>query len=89
MRLRLATKTKNRGALGARVVSTVGGNKRVDEVSGGDGYLLASERTVVIGLGSAAMADSIDVRWPDGTTAAAKISLPVSTAGSKERPWWR
>jgi hypothetical protein len=76
VRLQLATKVKNRGALGARIVSTVGGRKRVDEVSGGDGYLSASERTIVIGLGSAAVADAIDVRWPDGKTASAKDLAP-------------
>jgi enediyne biosynthesis protein E4 len=76
VRLLLATKAKNRGALGARVVSTVAGRKRADEVSGGDGYLSASDRTVVIGLGSAAKADVIDVRWPDGTTASAKDLAP-------------
>jgi len=76
VRLQLATKAKNRGALGARVVSTVGGRKRVDEVSGGDGYLSVSDRTVIIGLGSASKADAIDVRWPDGTTASAKDLTP-------------
>ena len=76
VRLQLSTKTKNRGALGARIVSTVGARKRVDEVSGGDGYLSASDRTVVIGLGQAAKADSVDVRWPDATTASAKDLAP-------------
>jgi hypothetical protein len=76
VRLLLATKVKNRGALGTRVVSTVGGRKRADEVSGGDGYLSASDRTVVIGLGSAPKADAVDVRWPDGTTASAKDLAP-------------
>jgi hypothetical protein len=76
VRLQLATKAKNRGALGARVVSTVSGRKRVDEVSGGDGYLSVSDRTVIIGLGSASKADAIDVRWPDGTTASAKDLAP-------------
>jgi hypothetical protein len=48
----------------------------VDEVSGGDGYLSASDRTVAIGLGSASKADAIDIRWPDGTTASAKDLAP-------------
>jgi hypothetical protein len=76
VRLALATKAKNRGALGTRVVSTVGGKKRVDEVSGGDGYLSVCDRTVVIGLGAAPKADVVDVRWPDGTTASAKDLAP-------------
>ncbi|MDL2717378.1 MAG: CRTAC1 family protein [Acidobacteriota bacterium] len=76
VRLVLATNGKNRGAIGARVTSTAGGRKRVDEVSGGDGYLSVNERTVVIGLGSAPKLDAVDVRWPDGTWASAKDLAP-------------
>jgi enediyne biosynthesis protein E4 len=75
VRLVLATNGKNRGAVGARVTCTMSGKKRVDEVSGGDGYLSVNERTITIGLGSAASLDAVDVRWPDGTTASAK-NLP-------------
>ena len=76
VRLVLATNGKNRGAVGARVTCTMGGKKRVDEVSGGDGYLSVNERTVVIGLGTAPRLDAVDVRWPDGTTASAKDLAP-------------
>jgi len=76
VRLVLATNGKNRGAVGARVTCTMGGKKRVDEVSGGDGYLSVNERTVVIGLGAAPKLDAVDVRWPDGTTASAKDLAP-------------
>ncbi|MGZ6971737.1 MAG: ASPIC/UnbV domain-containing protein, partial [Thermoanaerobaculia bacterium] len=76
VRLVLATNGKNRGAVGARVTCTMGGKKRVDEVSGGDGYLSACERTIVIGLGPAAKADAVDIRWPDGTAASAKDLAP-------------
>src|SRR5450631_3607321 len=76
VRLVLATNGKNRGAVGARVTSTMGGKKRVDEVSGGDGYLSVNERTIAIGLGPASKLDAVDVRWPDGTTASAKDLAP-------------
>ena len=76
VRLVLGANGKNRGAVGARVTCTMGGRRRIDEVSGGDGYLSVSERTVVIGLGSAAKLDAVDVRWPDGTTASAKDLAP-------------
>ena len=76
VRLVLGANGKNRGAVGARVTCTLGGRRRIDEVSGGDGYLSVSERTVVIGLGSAAKLDAVDVRWPDGTTASAKDLAP-------------
>jgi len=76
VRLVLATNGKNRGAVGARVTCTMGSRKRVDEVSGGDGYLSVNERTVVIGLGAAPKLDAVDVRWPDGTAASAKDLAP-------------
>jgi enediyne biosynthesis protein E4 len=76
VRLVLATNGKNRGAVGARVTCTMGGKKRVDEVSGGDGYLSVNERTITVGLGAAAKLDVVDVRWPDGTTANAKDLAP-------------
>ena len=76
VRLVLATNGKNRGAIGARVTCSMGGKKRVDEVSGGDGYLSVNERTITLGLGSAAKMDAVDVRWPDGTTASAKDLAP-------------
>ncbi len=76
VRLVLATNGRNRGAVGARVTCTMGAKKRVDEVSGGDGYLSVSERTITIGLGAAPKLDGVDVRWPDGTTASAKDLAP-------------
>ncbi len=76
VRLVLATNGKNRGAIGARVTCAMGGRKRVDEISGGDGYLSVNDRTITLGLGSAPKLDSVDVRWPDGTTASAKDLAP-------------
>lgn len=66
----------NRLAVGARVTSRVGSRTRTDEVSGGDGYLSVSERTVRVGLGTAAKLDEATVRWPDGTTERARDLAP-------------
>jgi hypothetical protein len=74
--LELRCPGKNRLAVGARVTSTVGGRSRIDEVSGGDGYLSVSERSLRIGLGTAAKADKVVVRWPDGKLAEAKDLAP-------------
>jgi hypothetical protein len=76
VRLVLASKGKNRGAIGARVTCAMGKTKRVDEVSGGDGYLSVNDRTVVMGLGSAPKMDSVEIRWPDGKTDSAKDLAP-------------
>ncbi len=74
--LTLRCPEKNRLAVGARVTSTVGARIRIDEVSGGDGYLSVSERSICVGLGMAATLDKVVVRWPDGKTAEAKGLAP-------------
>jgi enediyne biosynthesis protein E4 len=56
----------NRDALGARVTVTAGGRAQVREVKSGSSYLGQSDRRVHVGLGNAAAADRIDIRWPDG-----------------------
>jgi hypothetical protein len=68
VRLRLVGSGKsNRDAIGARATATVGGRRLVQQVSGGQSYLSASEKTLTFGLGSAGRIDSLEIRWPDGT----------------------
>jgi hypothetical protein len=74
--LELRCPGKNRLAVGARVASTVGSRTRLDEVSGGDGYLSVSERSIRVGLGATGKLDRVMVRWPDGQTAEAKDLAP-------------
>jgi hypothetical protein len=57
----------NRDAVGARVTAVVGGRRQTEEVSGGQSYLSAPEKTLTFGLGGAAKMDSLEIRWPDGT----------------------
>ena len=57
----------NRDAVGARVTAVVGGRRQTEEVSGGQSYLSAPEKTLTFGLGGAKQIDSLEVRWPDGT----------------------
>ena len=67
VRLRLVGSGKsNRDAVGARASATIGGRKLTEEVSGGQSYLSAPEKTLTFGLGSAKKIDSLEVRWPDG-----------------------
>jgi hypothetical protein len=66
-------------AIGARVTCKAGSRMRVDEVSGGDGYLSVSERILRIGLGGpdgAKALDEVTVRWPDGKTETTKGVSP-------------
>lgn len=63
----LLTGTKsNRSAIGARVIVTAGGRKRIDEVMSGGSYYSQNSLTLHFGLGQTTEADSIEIRWPSG-----------------------
>jgi hypothetical protein len=69
VRLRLVgSGQSNRDAIGARVTATIGGRTLTQQVSGGQSYLSASEKTLTFGLGDAPKIDVLEIRWPDGTT---------------------
>jgi len=55
-------------ALGARVRVTAGGFTQQEWVRGASSYLSQSDLRPLFGLGNAARADRVDIRWPDGTT---------------------
>jgi hypothetical protein len=57
----------NRDAVGAFVTVTAGGKRQVEEVKAGNSYVSRSDLRLHFGLGAAAQADSIQVRWPDGS----------------------
>lgn len=57
----------NRDAVGARVTARIGRQSLTQEVSGGQSYLSAPEKTLTFGLGRASKLDSLEIRWPDGT----------------------
>jgi hypothetical protein len=56
----------NRNAVGSRVEVECGGGKQVRFVNGGGSYLSASERRLLVGLGSAERAERVTVTWPSG-----------------------
>jgi enediyne biosynthesis protein E4 len=66
IRLRLVGTTSNTDAYGARVQVKIGGDTQTQEVRSGSSYLSASDRRLLFGLGAAARADAVDIRWPDG-----------------------
>lgn len=68
IRLTLVGRRSNRAALGARVEVTVGGRTQVQEVYSGGSYCSQGDLALTFGLGSAAGADSVRVRWPGGKT---------------------
>jgi hypothetical protein len=64
--LKLAGRTSNRDAVGARVTITAGGKPQVAEVRAGHSYLSQSDLKLHFGIGEAKRIDSIEIRWPRG-----------------------
>jgi hypothetical protein len=56
----------NRDGIGARVTVTVGGSRSVAEVTSGGGFGSTNSLELEFGLGKAAKADKIHIRWPSG-----------------------
>jgi hypothetical protein len=65
--LDLVGTSSNRDAEGARITIRAGGVTRVFRVSGGGGYFAANQRTVLIGCGTAATIDEVQIDWPSGS----------------------
>jgi enediyne biosynthesis protein E4 len=58
----------NRDAIGAVVTARAGAASQMRLVQSGTSYISQNDMRLHFGLGSAAQIDSLDVRWPDGTT---------------------
>ncbi len=66
VRIKLAGVKSNRNGLGAVVTVTAGGATQRQTLRSGSSYLSSSELVLTFGLGSAALADSVEIRWPSG-----------------------
>lgn len=66
VRIKLVGTKSNRNGLGSIVATTIGGATQTQMLRSGSSYLSASELILTFGLGSAAHADSIEIRWPSG-----------------------
>ena len=60
--------TSNRDGIGAQVTLTTPGRSQVQTVKAGSGYLGQSDTRLHFGLGPAAVASKVVVRWPSGRT---------------------
>jgi hypothetical protein len=65
--VRLVSTPPNTFALGARVIMHVGARSMVNEVRSGGSLCSQNDLALHFGLGSAARAEKIEVRWPDGS----------------------
>ena len=66
MLLDLQGTKSNRDAIGAQVTLRVGKHQQMQEVRSGGGYDSQSDFRLHFGLGTAATADDIEIRWPSG-----------------------
>jgi enediyne biosynthesis protein E4 len=66
--IRLVGSKSNRSAIGARVRVVAAASSQVQEVRGGGSYLSQNDLRVHFGLGAASRVETVDVRWPNGTT---------------------
>jgi hypothetical protein len=66
LRVKLVGTTSNRDGIGAVVHVNSGQDKQWKVVHSGSSYLSQSELVLTFGLGSKAVADSIEIHWPSG-----------------------
>jgi enediyne biosynthesis protein E4 len=64
----LAGTKSNRLAIGARIRVTAGRMTQTDQIRSGGSYLSQSDLRLHFGLGTATQVDSVEIRWPSGTT---------------------
>ncbi len=79
IRLILVGTESNRDAIGARVRVTADGWTQTQEVRSGSSYLASSDRRLTFGLGSAAQADRVEIRWPSGRVQQLSGPIPRGT----------
>jgi hypothetical protein len=81
----------NRDGLGTRVTVQAGGRKQIGWVRSGSSYCSESEHVARFGLGTAAQADTVELRWPSGAvqtlrSVKADQVLPVTEAALDQAP---
>ena len=91
LRLRLRGVIGARDGAGARITVTVGDRVLVREARTASSYMSANDPRVLVGLGEAAVADRVEVRWPTGVTqmltrVAANQEILVVETGARGHP---
>ncbi|WP_146520833.1 FG-GAP-like repeat-containing protein [Stieleria varia] len=77
VRLFLKGRSVHRDAIGTTITATVGNQRRIAQLTAGDGYQCANERVISIGLGGHPSAADVTVQWPG----AAPISIGEMRGG--------
>ena len=90
LQLKLVATGANRNAVGARVTVYAGGNHQYQELNPVRGYLSSQSSTLHFGMGTATVADSIRIIWPDQsrqllTQVAVNQQLTIQQQATPER----
>jgi hypothetical protein len=89
IKIKLRGTKSNRSAIGALVTIEAGGTKQIDSVLGQSSYVSQNDSRLHFGLGKAAKADRITVRWPNGSeeifpgSAADQVVVLEESSGAK------
>jgi hypothetical protein len=76
--LKLEGKTCNRDAVGARVTWSVNGVKKSRQKNSGGSYLSSHDPRMVLGLGTAAKVDYVEIKWPGPSKKVTRLTdLPM------------
>jgi hypothetical protein len=66
LHVKLTGVLSNTSAIGTRIRAVAGSKSQVREVSGGSGLYSQNSVTVEFGMGSEALVDTVEIRWPSG-----------------------
>jgi enediyne biosynthesis protein E4 len=66
LNFKLVGTKSNRDAMGARIRVQAGGLSQIREIAGGGSYLSQSDLRANFGLAQAAVAESVEIKWPSG-----------------------
>ena len=68
LRVKLTGTKSNRDAIGARVIVKTAARTQIQQVMPTRSYLSQSELPITFGLGDTDVVESVEIRWPDGST---------------------
>lgn len=85
LELNLKGTKSNRDGIGARVTVFAGGKQQMQERVASSGYLSQNDGRLHFGLGTAAVVDKMEIRWPSGREQAL-AALPVDRVMTVEEP---
>ncbi|MCA8988064.1 MAG: CRTAC1 family protein, partial [Planctomycetaceae bacterium] len=77
--IRLVGTTSERIPIGTSVTIHSQEKTQTSQLTAGDGYMSSNEKELILGLGNSSQADSVTVRWPDGSVS----SIEKLSAGQR------